>query len=101
VLLMPRKRASTCAGRLKVLSDTTRLAVLELLMKGPKHVGAIGKKLKIGQSLLSHHLQVLRKAGLVEGKRDGKAVLYRLSSNVEGAKAGRAIDLGCCLLSFE
>ena len=98
---MPRKAASACAGRLKVLSDRTRLAAMELLMKGPKHVGEMEKKLKIGQSLLSHHLQVLRRAGLVETKREGKSVLYRLSPGVDRARSRNAIDLGCCLLSFD
>jgi ArsR family transcriptional regulator len=52
------------------------------------------------QSLRSLHLKVLRKEGFVEATRDGKAVLYSLTSAVEQTKAGRAIDLGCCLLSF-
>jgi DNA-binding transcriptional ArsR family regulator len=98
---MPLKKSSACAGRLKVLSDRTRLAAMELLMKGPRHVGAMVKRLKISQSLLSHHLQVLRRAGLVETERDGKAVLYRVSSSVDKARSGKAIDLGCCLLSFD
>jgi DNA-binding transcriptional ArsR family regulator len=52
------------------------------------------------QSLLSHHLKVLRKEGFVEAMRDGKAVLYSLTPEVQRANAGRAIDLGCCLLCF-
>jgi ArsR family transcriptional regulator len=42
----------------------------------------------------------LRQEGFVEATRDGKAVLYSLTSAVQRADAGRAIDLGCCLLSF-
>jgi len=51
--------------------------------------------------LLSHHLRVLRDGGIIEGKRDGKAVLYRLSPDVQARRAGRSLDLGCCRLSFK
>ena len=95
------KQASSCAAKLKVLADPTRLAVLEALMEGPKHVGALVQLLEVEQSLLSHHLQTLREAGLVEAERDGKAVLYRLTPGVTARTSGSAIDLGCCLLSFD
>jgi len=91
----------SCAELLKVLSDDTRLEVVRALMDGPKHVGEINLELKIEQSLLSHHLKILRDAGLVISERDGKAVLYRLHPNVEGKRSGKAINLGCCLISFE
>ena len=47
---------SFCVRKLKVLADTTRLAVLEILMEGPKHVGELNAVLGVEQSLLSHHL---------------------------------------------
>ncbi|MBD1907095.1 metalloregulator ArsR/SmtB family transcription factor [Funiculus sociatus GB2-A5] len=92
---------SFCAQKLKTLADSTRLEVLELLMNGPKHVGQINAVLGLQQSLLSHHLRVLREEGFVTATRDGKAVLYQLDPTVQRANAGKAIDLGCCLLSFE
>jgi len=90
-----------CADRLKVLADDTRLAVMRQLLKGPKHVGEINESLGLEPSLLSHHLKTLREAGLVESERDGKAVLYRLSPDVTSQPGGQAINLGCCLLSFD
>src|SRR5688572_15171792 len=66
----------SCASLLKVLADETRLAVMEQLMAGPRHVGEINGPLAIEPSLLSHHLKVLRDAGLVTAERDGKQVLY-------------------------
>ncbi len=90
---------SFCAHRLKALADTTRLAVLVILMEGPKHVGELNASLGLEQSLLSHHLKVLREEGFVEATRDGKAVLYRLAPEVR-VNSGQAINLGCCLLSF-
>lgn len=88
-----------CAEKLKVLSDPTRLAVIELLMAGPKRVGEINQVLQIEQSLLSHHLRVLRDAEFVVTRRDGKGVLYDLSSEYRSQR-GATLDLGCCAISF-
>lgn len=93
--------AASCARLLKVLADETRLAVVERLLGGPLHVGEINETLGVEQTLLSHHLKVLRDAGLVTAERDGKQVLYALAKNVQGARRGRAINLGCCLISFD
>nr|WP_317111081.1 metalloregulator ArsR/SmtB family transcription factor [Chroococcidiopsis sp. SAG 2025] len=92
---------SFCSHQLKVLADSTRLAILELLWSGPKHVGEINAVLGLEQSLLSHHLKVLRQEGFVRATRDGKAVLYQLEPAVWSTSNGRTIDLGCCRLSFE
>ena len=91
----------SCADLLKVLADDTRLAVMQRLLDGPKHVGEINEGLGIEQSLLSHHLKVLRDAGLVMAQRDGKAVLYELAPHVETVRSGKALNLGCCQLSFD
>lgn len=92
--------ATGCANKLRVLADPTRLATLEALIDGAKHVGTLQKLLGVEQSLLSHHLQTLREAGLVEAERDGKAVLYRIAPTVV-ARDGDALNLGCCVLSFK
>lgn len=89
-----------CAGLLKILADETRLSVVRQLMQGPMHVNELNDAIRADQSLLSHHLKVLREGGIVEASRDGKAVLYRLSPNVESRRKGDVIDLGCCQLSF-
>ncbi len=91
----------SCANKLKVLSDSTRLAVLEVLMSGPKNVGELMELLNVEQSLLSHHLAVLRDHELVESHRDGKAVIYQLPNDVSDSTAGKAINLGCCKISFD
>ncbi len=92
---------TSCASRLKVLADETRLAVLRQLMNGPLHVAEINESLGLDQSLLSHHLKVLREAGLVASKRDGKAVLYRLAPGTKVVRSREAINLGCCSISFD
>jgi ArsR family transcriptional regulator, nickel/cobalt-responsive transcriptional repressor len=92
---------TSCAGLLKILADETRLAVIRQLLDGPKHVAEINESLGLEQSLLSHHLKVLREAGMVIAQRDGKAVLYSLSPELQGAAKGQAINLGCCFISFQ
>lgn len=91
----------SCATLLKVLGDETRLSVVRQLLSGSRHVGELNAELGIDQSLLSHHLKVLREAGLVIAERDGKAVLYRLAPAARLTRSGNAINLGCCRLSFE
>ena len=91
----------TSAERLKVLSDRTRLNVMECLMEGPKHVGELAALLQVEQSLLSHHLKVLREAELVIAVRDGKAVRYQLAPDAESLSEKNAIDLGSYKLLFE
>jgi len=91
----------TCADKLKTLADRTRLTVMEILMEGPKHVTDLNTVLGLDQSLLSHHLKILRDAGLVKAVRDGKAVLYSLAPGVDLPKTGKSINLGCCKLNFD
>lgn len=94
------QQADNCSAMLKALADETRLAVVRQLMAGPQQVGEINATLQIEQSLLSHHLRVLRDAGLVNAERVGKGVVYRLSEGALGRTSENSIDLGCCRLSF-
>ena len=91
----------SCAEILKVLADETRLAVVRQLMSGARRVGQINDELQVEATLLSHHLRVLREAGIVTGEREGKAVVYRLAPEVESKRRGAALELGCCRLVFE
>ncbi|MDH3504470.1 MAG: metalloregulator ArsR/SmtB family transcription factor [Nitrospirota bacterium] len=96
-----KNTSPSCASKLKVLSDPTRLAVLEVLMSGPKNVGELMDQLGVEQSLLSHHLAILRDTGLVEATREGKTMIYELPESVSDSTAGKAINLGCCKISFD
>ena len=59
------------------------------------------EELGVEQSLLSHHLAILRDAGLVEATREGKTMIYQLPTAVTDSTAGKAINLGCCKISFD
>ncbi len=92
-----------CVTQLKVLADETRMMVLREIKDQGKTVSEINKKIKIDQSLLSHHLKILRDAGLVEVIRQGKFNLYKLSAEITSSAGSskQTIDLGCCSLNFK
>ena len=60
------------------LCDKTRLRILNLLNSGPLCVCHFQKALREGQVKISKHLAYLRKRGLVETRRDGNWIIYRL-----------------------
>ena len=64
----------------KALADATRLRILGLLLTGEVCVCHIHESLKIPQPKASRHLAYLRKAGLVETRRDGLWVNYRMTT---------------------
>src|SRR5882762_867808 len=62
----------------KALADATRLRILGLLLTGEVCVCDIHESLKIPQPKASRHLAYLRRAGLVETRREGLWIHYRL-----------------------
>ncbi|HVJ08402.1 MAG TPA: metalloregulator ArsR/SmtB family transcription factor [Acidisarcina sp.] len=63
---------------LRILSDANRLRVLLLVEREELSVAELQEILGMGQSTLSTHLSQLKQAGLVEDRRTGKNILYRL-----------------------
>jgi ArsR family transcriptional regulator, arsenate/arsenite/antimonite-responsive transcriptional repressor len=63
---------------LKALGDETRLRIVALLSHGELCVCHLQEALGLSQSNVSRHLAVLRAAGVVEDRRDGTWVYYRL-----------------------
>src|SRR4051812_33350467 len=63
----------------RALSDPKRLCVLESLAAGELSVGDLSTKVGCQVPNMSQHLAVLRSAGLVQSRRDGSTVLYRLA----------------------
>lgn len=62
----------------KVLGDTTRLRILEVLTEGELAVGEIADQLQMTTSAISHQLRLLKSNKLVKNRRDGKNILYSL-----------------------
>ncbi|HEX6895109.1 MAG TPA: metalloregulator ArsR/SmtB family transcription factor [Bryobacteraceae bacterium] len=75
---------------LRLLADPSRLRILLLVEREELSVAELQEILGMGQSRISTHLAQLKQAGLVEDRRNGKSILYRLKA-ARGAES-RAFD---------
>ena len=67
-------------GMLKALADETRLKILELLLDGEKCVCEIFPKVNRTQSTVSTQLSKLEEAGLIESRREGRKIFYKIKN---------------------
>ena len=65
----------------KALADDTRQKIMALCCCEWRSVSELTDKLAVAQPTVSHHLAILRDAGLVELRRDGKQTFYTLNQN--------------------
>jgi DNA-binding transcriptional ArsR family regulator/rhodanese-related sulfurtransferase len=65
----------------KALASPKRLEILEMLAQGEKAVETVAADVALDIKLVSAHLKALKQARLVESRRDGKRMLYRLSGD--------------------
>jgi len=77
---------------LRLLADPSRLRILLLVEREELSVAELQEILGMGQSRISTHLAQLKQAGLVEDRRNGKSILYRLKP-ARGAEAKRFDEL--------
>ena len=66
----------------KALNDPTRREILELLKDGEMTAGDIANKFDMTKPSISHHLDLLKQAGLVEAEKDGQFIYYSLNVSV-------------------
>jgi ArsR family transcriptional regulator len=86
---MDQKALNRCTARARIakaMAHPLRIRLLELLAERPACVQELADKAGAEQPTVSKHLAILRDAGLVEGKREGPAVEYRVAC--------------CCLTTF-
>ncbi len=69
-LTRPPTNLQTLAAQLKVLAEPKRLLIVHLLMEGVQCNCELGDALKLPPNLISHHLRMLREAGLIDVERD-------------------------------
>ena len=69
-------------GAFKALADINRREILRLLADGEMTAGEIADQFTISFASVSHHLGVLKSAGLVASERDGQHIRYRLNTTV-------------------
>jgi DNA-binding transcriptional ArsR family regulator len=64
----------------RAVADPTRRAILDLLADGERPVHDLVARFDVSQPAISQHLRVLRDAGLVSSRRDGRSQLYRVEA---------------------
>ena len=62
--------------------DTSRVRIVSVLLDGEQHVGAIVQAVGLTKSAVSHHLRALRQLHLVQVRKEGRQVFYRLDTHV-------------------
>ena len=66
----------------KALNDATRREILEMLKDGDKTAGEIADCFSMTKPSISHHLDLLKQAGLVEALKQGQFIYYSLNTTV-------------------
>ncbi|WP_193128518.1 ArsR/SmtB family transcription factor [Gulosibacter sediminis] len=66
---------------LRALADGNRRAILQVIRSAPQPVGTIAEQVGLSQQTASHHLGVLRKAGLAVGTREGTRHLFAVDTD--------------------
>lgn len=66
----------------KALNDPTRREILELLKEKDLTAGEIADKFSISKPSISHHLDLLRQAGLVVSVKEGQFIYYSINTTV-------------------
>jgi ArsR family transcriptional regulator len=97
---------SRIAELCNALADEARVEIVVRLLDGEKCVCDLQDALDAGQSRLSYHLKVLKEAGLVSDRREGRWSYYTLERDVFleveemiaglRPKASRALKTNCC-----
>jgi DNA-binding transcriptional ArsR family regulator len=89
-----------CADLLQAIAEPNRIRIIECLWDGSKNVTELSKLLDVKIVNVSHHLGVLRSAGLVRQEKKGRFVVYSLHPDYFTTANGNAthLELGWCQL---
>lgn len=67
---------------LNALAEPNRQKIIDLLKKREMPVSEIGSNLEITLPTLSHHLDILKRANLISGRREGQQIIYSLNLSI-------------------
>jgi DNA-binding transcriptional ArsR family regulator len=99
---VPVVQGHDCLVALRALGEDTRVRIVGLLINEALDVGEISKRLGVSPYNVSKHLRILREAGLLEVKKNGRTRLYALPDAIRGRAADDSVlDLGCCRFQFQ
>jgi ArsR family transcriptional regulator, virulence genes transcriptional regulator len=74
-----QRHADEAIAVLKAMASHNRLLLLCQLVQGECSVGALAESLELTQSVVSQHLSLLRRDGVVSGRREAQTIYYRIS----------------------
>jgi DNA-binding transcriptional ArsR family regulator len=93
-----------CAELLAALASEERLKIVRFLQAGPRNVTEIADMLKTSPVNVAHHMGVLKMAGLVRNRKQGRFVFYSLVPGLyqtaDQPNPCDVFDLGCCRLQM-
>ena len=75
---LDEKSAASVAELFRAFSDTSRVRILSAIIKNEMNVSAIAEAVNISESAVSHHLRSLRQMKIVQARREGKEVFYKV-----------------------
>jgi len=81
-IVLDEHTAAHLAELFGAFSDTSRVRIISVLVKGEQNVGALAKAVGLSQSAVSHHMRALRQMRLVQARKDGRQVFYCLDAHV-------------------
>ncbi|MCK4351945.1 winged helix-turn-helix transcriptional regulator [candidate division WOR-3 bacterium] len=73
-----KDRYEIASEKMKALTNSKRLQIIAGLIENECNVTKIQKKLGLPQSIISQHLRILRYKGIVEGRREGTKICYKV-----------------------
>ncbi len=76
--LLNEHLAAHVAELFRAFSDTSRVRIVSALMAGEMNISALAEAVGISESAVSHHMRGLRQMRMVQSRRDGKEVYYRI-----------------------
>jgi ArsR family transcriptional regulator, nickel/cobalt-responsive transcriptional repressor len=96
------KQAKQCAEMLQAIAEPNRIRIIECLRAGSMNVTQLAKALSVEIVNVSHHLGVLRQAGLVQDEKNGRFVVYSLHPKIFNNDSAKAtyLDLGWCRIEI-
>lgn len=79
------------------LADPMRQDLVQILARAELNVGEIAERVTLSRPTVSHHLNILRRAGLVRVRKQGREMYYRLhKERIVGTLQGLLDSLTCC-----
>ena len=89
------ENADAAIAVLKALASHNRLLLLCELLQGERNVGELAQSLGLTQTVVSQHLSLLRRDGVVAGRRDAQSIHYRISDERVRVLMGTLFEQFC------